>query len=382
MSGDTRGGSADLLSPPKVFKFHNISKDRILGGKKIKKDGKQKLHLKIRASSLDNSVEKDRTHIILQKYIPIKQKSEEIMNTEFVETKTCHVDFSNLQSEKATISKDTYFETSQSTGGGLRLKNISTLLQEPRRSINVTNFVDVNHSPHQEAPLDLSKGSKVAAPLVSSRKPLDLSIKPKQVAKIAPKHQILLKSKSIQTNDSTSSNGNQSFLLTKGSAQELLQFVMVDKKCISKPLNSQPYKEQTWTETRRDSPVLANYQTTHPDREISTSSSSSSSTNENPSSPGTNQQAPIQMLFLNGQLARVLPNLDDTREFSKSIKIKDNKPNEKTKTFSDGSRTSGSMVKTNETVTKNGDLFCTFKNVKQIKLIKEQQLKRSRQKKK
>jgi len=30
------------------------------------------------------------------------------------------------------------------------------------------------------------------------------------------------------------------------------------------------------------------------------------------------------------------------------------------------------MVKTNETVTKNGDLFCTFKNVKHIKMMKEQ----------
>ena len=67
MSGELRDGNADLLSQPKVFKFHNISKDRILGGKKIKKDvSKQKLHLKIRASCLNDSVEKDRTHIILQ----------------------------------------------------------------------------------------------------------------------------------------------------------------------------------------------------------------------------------------------------------------------------------------------------------------------------
>ena len=75
MSGDVSSGSADLSSPPKVFKFHNISKDRILGGKKIKKDvSKQKLHLKILGNSLEDSREKERTNIILQKYIPIKHR--------------------------------------------------------------------------------------------------------------------------------------------------------------------------------------------------------------------------------------------------------------------------------------------------------------------
>ena len=38
------------------------------------------------------------------------------------------------------------------------------------------------------------------------------------------------------------------------------------------------------------------------------------------------------------------------------------------------------MVKTNETVTKNGDLFCTFKNVKHIKMMKEQQSRKTQKK--
>ena len=38
------------------------------------------------------------------------------------------------------------------------------------------------------------------------------------------------------------------------------------------------------------------------------------------------------------------------------------------------------MVKTNETVTKNGDLFCTFKNVKHIKMLKEQQSRKTQKK--
>ena len=104
MSGEVRDCNADPLSQPKVFKFHNISKDRILGGKKIKKEvSKQKLHLKIRASCLEDSVEKDRTHIILQKYIPIKQKSVE-MNANLDEPKNGHDDSTNMQSEKASIS--------------------------------------------------------------------------------------------------------------------------------------------------------------------------------------------------------------------------------------------------------------------------------------
>ena len=40
------------------------------------------------------------------------------------------------------------------------------------------------------------------------------------------------------------------------------------------------------------------------------------------------------------------------------------------------------MVKTNETVTKNGDLFCTFKNVKHMKMLKEQQSRRTSKKSK
>ena len=66
--------------------------------------------------------------------------------------------------------------------------------------------------------------------------------------------------------------------------------------------------------------------------------------------------------------------------------MKDNKQNGKTKKIDEGghkqSKESESMIKTNETITKNGDLFCTFKNVKQIRLIREQQVRRGRQKKK
>lgn len=369
MSGDVRGGKADLLSPPKVFKFHNISKDLILGGKRIKKDvSKQKLHLKIRASSLDDSdsVEKERTHIILQKYIPIKQKSVE---PGAVETKTGHVDITNIQSDKASISVETDFKNSHSKNGGLRLKNISTLLQEPRNSIHNPDYVNVNHSHLQEAPLDLSKGGNRAAHLDGPRKPLDLRISPKKDVKIAPKHQNLTCSKFLQTNNFlNSSNSNQ----IQNPIQPL-KFVMVDKKCILRPLNPQPHDAQTCT-------VLEN--SAHSGPEIPNTFSS-----KQIPSPIQSQeiQAPIQMLFLNGQLARVLPSLDSPKDFSKCTELKDSKKNVKTKTISEGhkqSKESTSMIKTNETITKNGDLFCTFKNVKQIRLIREQQVRRGRQKKK
>ena len=380
MSGEVRGGKADLLSPPKVFKFHNISKDLILGGKRIKKDvSKQKLHLKIRASSIDDSdsVEKERTHIILQKYIPIKQKSLE-SSADFVETKTGHVDITNIQSEKASISVETDFKNSHSKNGGLRLKNISTLLQEPRNSIHNPDYVNVNHSHLQEAPLDLSNGGSRAGHLDGPRKPLDLRISPKQDVKIAPKPQNLNCSKFLHQTNNIKLNGSMSNQ-TQNPIQPL-KFVMVDKKCILRPLNPKPYDAQTCT-------VLDNFQTTHSGPEIP----NSFSPKQTPS-PSQSQeiQAPIQMLFLNGQLARVLPSLDSPKDFSKCTEVKDSKKESrksvKTKTISEGShkqsKESTSMIKTNETITKNGDLFCTFKNVKQIRLIREQQVRRGRQKKK
>lgn len=377
MSGEVRDGNADLLSQPKVFKFHNISKDRILGGKKIKKDvSKQKLHLKIRASCLDDSVEKDRTHIILQKYYPIKQKSAE-MNANLDEIKTGHVDCTNIQSGKASISIVSDIDNSHSKRGGLRLKNISTLLQEPRKSIHIPDIVNSNHSQHQDTPLDLSKRGNTGAPLGGPRKPLDLSNKPKQGVKIAPKHQNLnnsklIQSNPIQTNDINSSNWQQSLLLPQNLTQPL-KFVMVDKKCISKSLNPQSYEAQTCTKLKQDLPLQNDSV-----QEISSSS-------KQILSPVPNQE-PIQMLFLNGQLARVLPSLDFQKDLTKCNEVKDNKQNGKTKKIDEGghklSKESESMIKTNETITKNGDLFCTFKNVKQIRLIREQQVRRGRQKKK
>ena len=386
MSGEVRDGNADLLSQPKVFKFHNISKDRILGGKKIKKDvSKQKLHLKIRASCLDDSVEKDRTHIILQKYYPIKQKSAE-MNANLDEMKTGHVDCTNIQSGKASISIVSDIDNSHSKRGGLRLKNISTLLQEPRKSIHIPDTVNANHSQHQDTPLDLSKGANTGAPLGGPRKPLDLSNKTKQGVKIAPKHQNLPSSKSIQsnpiqTNDIKGSNRQQSLLLPQNLTQPL-KFVMVDKKCISNTFNPQSYEAQTCTKIKQDIPLsLQNNCKTTNSVDVQEISSSSKQI----LSPVPNQE-PIQMLFLNGQLARVLPSLDFPKDLTKCNEVKDNKQNGKTKKIDEGghkqSKESESMIKTNETITKNGDLFCTFKNVKQIRLIREQQVRRGRQKKK
>ena len=391
MSGDVSSGSADLSSPPKVFKFHNISKDRILGGKKIKKDvSKQKLHLKILASSLEDSREKERTNIILQKYIPIKQKSVETKSADFVETKTCHSHIAIAQSEKASISVETDLKNSHTKSGGLRLKNISTLLQEPRKSIHIPDVVNVNHSHHQEAPLDLSKRGNRTAQVGGPRKPLDLSAKPKHDVRVAPapKHQNLTNSEFIQTNNLNlnGSNNKEPSSQTQNPIRPI-KFVMVDKKCILRPLNPQSYDAQTCTQLKRDGPLsfslLDNGHTNHADEKIAPESSSSQITTP---IPNKEIQAPIQMLFLNGQLARVLPSSDSSKNLSKCNQVKDNKKHEKTKTIYGGShnisKESESMIKTNETVTKNGDLFCTFKNVKQIRLIREQQVRRGRNKKK
>ena len=394
MSSDVNtNANTDLTTPPKVFKFHNISKDRILGGKKMKRDvSKHKLQLQVRANSLEDSPEKDETHLILQKYIPIKQKFEGI-NTSFVETKTCSVNITNLQPRKYKGPEDTGNEKEQQRGG-LRLKNISSLLQEPRRSIYNHDVVNLNNSDNQEAPLDLSKrGNQDILP--GPGNPLDLSIKPKQDVKIAPKPQSL-SNNHIHTNAINGSNINQSSYPAQNSVQPL-KFVMIDNKFIFKPLHPQ---QPSCTISKEENPLsslVANRsQSNYIGQQISPSTSTASKIAVQVQSPSiaspsqeSQSQEPIQMLFLNGHLARVLPRLDCQSDI---LNRKDEK-NDKTKNLSDGNNTiskdckkhmkkSENMIKTNETITKNGDLFCTFKNIKQIRLNREQQSRRSRQKKK
>jgi len=125
------------------------------------------------------------------------------------------------------------------------------------------------------------------------------------------------------------------------------------------------------------------------------------------------KQIPIQMLFYNGNLVQVLPgkqqsleptnktgslptNLQQTKSCSLPSNVQVRKSGKEVflskkdfeaslvpapsvkKVKEDGKKSSESMIKTNEKITKNGDLFCTFKNVKHMKFLKEQQAKKYR----
>merc|ERR1719266_2949212 len=103
------------------------------------------------------------------------------------------------------------------------------------------------------------------------------------------------------------------------------------------------------------------------------------------------------MVFSDGRLVQVLPRktgkqerISDGKErkhsasssYSEEVKLrKDPNQNEvKQQTKKKKATDPDLMVKTNETVTKNGDLFCTFKNVKHIKMMKEQSRKKTQKK--
>jgi len=68
----------------KVFKFHNVSKDVILGNKKVKKDVKRKAK-KLPLDKIQRRIEESQekmAELILKQYIPIRQKSLPVVNSQ------------------------------------------------------------------------------------------------------------------------------------------------------------------------------------------------------------------------------------------------------------------------------------------------------------
>ena len=66
----------------KVFKFHNVSKDVILGNKKVKKDVKRKAK-KLPPDKIQRRIEESQekmAELILKQYIPIRQKRKKESN--------------------------------------------------------------------------------------------------------------------------------------------------------------------------------------------------------------------------------------------------------------------------------------------------------------
>ena len=72
MSQAAEGG--DTAARAKIWKIHNVSKDAILGGRRVRREAggaRRRLHTQHRGEEEPSG---KRTQMILKKYIPIKQK--------------------------------------------------------------------------------------------------------------------------------------------------------------------------------------------------------------------------------------------------------------------------------------------------------------------
>ena len=407
------------LTQPRVFKFHHISKDNFSGPRRTKKDVSVKRRLQTNCAGESRKL---KAQIILNKYIPIKQKtvsrSEETKT--FIEDVSCDIKNqeksgpAQLSSGRKT-SNDADLEDSQescqekssenSEKTGLRLVNIANLLKEPDK--NDSSGPEEQHLCFsdllslQEAPLDLSRKSPIAS---EDSSPLDLS--------------------RTSLNFSESEQGNTTELPMKTLPQPLpmtpvisqsqskpLQFVFLDNKNILKVVPQPVVQPKIATPLPKITPKLLlplHQVKTAPQREQNVVRVS-----ESPSSlpPEVTKQIPIQMLFCNGNLIQVLPGKHQNLEpINKTATVSSNSNQTKVgsmpsnsrnagtevllskkdfesrlvpksnvkKVKEDGRKSSESMIKTNEKITKNGDLFCTFKNVKHMKFLKEQQAKKYR----
>jgi len=176
------------LSQSRVFKFHHISKDSFNGGtRRTKKDAPS---VKRRLQTHVGESRKLKAQMILNKYIPIKQKtvSGSEVTKNIVEDVSCDTKNQEksgpmqLTTERKTDDDTNSGESCQENSSektaktGLRLVNIANLLKEPDKEhssrLEEQHICDLLSL--QEAPLDLSRKS----PYVSEdSSPLDLSRK-------------------------------------------------------------------------------------------------------------------------------------------------------------------------------------------------------------
>ena len=316
MSQIVETGENSRLPTVKTYKFHNVNKDKIFGNKKQKRNttGSPRKVL------LDNKVKVEdlvgkREQLILNKYVPIKQKVLFRPGSEatYLETKKTSDDETRKETNEAEVNKER----------GLRLVNINNLLSDP-----CNKFTDSSNeqTEMQDQPLDLSrKSTECNNPTQATQLPLDLTLKSDSIA--APPQQqpiqFLLLDKSIiklvpiSHSSSNVNNPTGTSNPTINTSTNLLQ-------------SRSPIQLQTLPTNSRQSKI-----------------SMSNGTDHNPNS--VNDEKPRKQNALN----------------KKSVSRKSTE----------------SMVKTNETITKNGSLFCTFKNVKHMNLLREQQAKKSSRKK-
>jgi len=260
----------------KIFKFHEVSKERFLYKKK-KRRTKKPLPVDL-SKQFEQNIDDPRsqkTQEILKKYIPIKQK------VEVRSDEGCH----------------------ENRESGLRLVNIGKLLQEPQ---------------FQDKPLDLSKKTNGESsidehdddsPQCNNNNPLDLRIKTgSDSAESSPESLI-----------SSSSASPPRFIMIQNN--NIVQFVPVSSV----------------STTKADPSV-------NDDKDTSETS-------------GVKPESSIQMVFKDGNFDHIIPT-DESRvknqvsSSSKSVK-RGSRPR---------SREITNMMKMNQTITKSGALFCTFKN--------------------
>jgi len=327
MSQIIETGENSKLPAVKTFKFHNVNKDKIFGNKKQKKNKNGNP----RKVLLDNKVKVEdlvgrREQIILNKYIPIKQKvlAGPGSDLKTFETKKTCADDTDGASKKAGSEVN--------NERGLRLVNINNLLSDPSNNREFTNSSN-GENDIQDQPLDLSKKSSECNSVQATPLPLDLTFK----------------------SDSFTENEAK---IAAPSQQQPMQFLILDKSIIKL--------------------VPISHSSSNVNNHVKTSIHKSSTF------PNLLQsRSPIHLQRLPTNSRQEHPKSMNSNETDLK-NVKEEKPIKKQNTFikkSVDKKSTESMVKTNETVTKNGGLFCTFKNVKHINLLREQQAKKSSRKK-
>ena len=132
MNQDVNEEQVISVSSKRIFKFHNVNRDKIFGNRKTKREESRKKSL-TSSLSIEEEYRKKKAQMIFEQFVPIKQKSPENKGE-----------------------------------SGLRLVNIASLQEHPEKC----------PASEQESPLDLSNKS-AGGPEV----PLDLSLSSKTETK-------------------------------------------------------------------------------------------------------------------------------------------------------------------------------------------------------
>lgn len=346
----------------RVFKFHNVNQDNIFAGRRNRREENKKAII-MSCPSIEEQMRRRKAEQILQQFVPIKQKS--------VENKGI---LAPVQTQ--IISAGSKEDRRDSEPGGLRLVNIASL-QEPsdlgksEKSPNIClpQSSSIPNRFQQESPLDLSNKDGCEGPLDLTTKPEGKNIRPA----------LSVEDKASPEPSSPppppSSNQPIHFLLLKN----------VPGKPTNSFLNLQPSSFSPSGVIRQNN--LREKQCSELEDHLKLEISESGK---------IKKQQSIQMVLSDGRVVEVLPRktggkdrISDGREGKHSssysgVKLRKDPNQNEVKQPVKKKKGSGPdlMVKTNETVTKNGDLFCTFKNVKHIKMLKEQQSRKTQKKSK